>query len=380
MHAVGSPGLVINNGTVQLAGTGDDQISDSAPVVVNNSGVLDLNAHNEGVGGLSGNGVVTNNATGTSTLTLGAAGTGGGTFTGSIQDGGTGKKVAVIKNGAGALTFDGTNTYTGGMTVNGGALVVNGSLAGSVTVNSTAKLAGPGSIAGGVTVNSGGTIIPGNPPAALTSTGNMMVGGLRLNSGATTQIELGGTTRGSKYAAILASNIVELGGTLNVSLVSYSPTLGDRFDILDWGTRSGTFSTLQLPALSGTLGWNTGALYLNGVLSVIDTNFLPGDFDRDGHVNVADIAAMETALADLSIYRTSHGHMSPAQLVSIGDLDGDGQVTNADLQALTDLLANGGGSGAGGLSVVPEPQSAVLFALGCSIALAWTGSRRSRTA
>src|SRR5262249_24292271 len=265
VHAVGSPGLVINNGTVQLAGTGDDQISDSAPVSVNNLGILDLNGRNEGVGGLSGDGVVTNNATGTTTLTIGAAGTGSGTFTGSIQDGSAGKKVAVVKNGAGTLNFDGTNSYTGGTTVNGGALVVNGSLAGSVTVNSTAKLAGPGSIAGGGTVGSGGTIIPGNPPAALTTTGNLTGGGLRLNSSATTQIELGGTTRGDKYAAIVASGLAELGGTLNVSLVSFSPALGDRFDILDWGTRTGTFSTLQLPALTGTLGWNTSALYLNGV-------------------------------------------------------------------------------------------------------------------
>ena len=42
---------------------------------------------------------------------------------------------------------------------------------------------------------------------------------------------------------------MSLAGTLKVSLIGgFSPTLGDSFDILDWGTLSGTFSTLQLPA------------------------------------------------------------------------------------------------------------------------------------
>lgn len=114
--------------------------------------------------------------------------------------------------------------------------------------------------------------------------------------------------------------------------------------------------------LSGTLGWNSDALYLNGVVSVIDTNFRPGDFDRDGHANVADVAAAESALADLIKYRSSHGNMTAAQLVSIGDLNGDTMVTNADLQGLIVLLANGGGGGL--IAAVPEPASLVILALG----------------
>src|SRR5262249_35890633 len=193
-----------------------------------------------------------------------------------------------------------------------------------------------------------GTFDPGFSPALLT------VGSIALSSSSLLNIELGGTSRGSTYDAILASGTLGLGGALQVSLInSFSPALGNHFDILDWSSLNGTFSSLQLPALGGTLGWNASALYLNGVLSVIDTNFLPGDFDRDGHVNVADISAAEGALSDLSGYQALHGNMTSAQLVSIGDLDGDGLVDNSDLQGLMVVLANGGGSGAGSVSAVP---------------------------
>ncbi len=51
-----------------------------------------------------------------------------------------------------------------------------------------------------------------------------------------TEIELGGSTRGSQYDAILSSGNVNLGGTLIVSLInSFTPVAGSSFDILDWG-------------------------------------------------------------------------------------------------------------------------------------------------
>jgi autotransporter-associated beta strand protein/T5SS/PEP-CTERM-associated repeat protein len=240
-----------------------------------------------------------------------------------------------------------------------GTLVVDSSTLSSSLVirpNGTLKF-NNGLIAGDPVINQG-LVMPISSQGTLRVNGNYSA----QTSAATLEVELGGTMAGTNYNQLIVSGNMSLDGTLQVSLAnSYSPSLGDRFDILDWGTRSGTFATLQLPALGGTLAWNTVALYSNGTLSVIDTNFLPGDFDRDGHVSVADIAAAETALADLSGYRAAHGNMTSAQLVSIGDLDGDGLVTNADLQGLINLLANGGGSGS--LAAVPEPSSLVLAAI-----------------
>jgi hypothetical protein len=84
-----------------------------------------------------------------------------------------------------------------------------------------------------------------------------------------------------------------------------------------------------------------------------------GDFNRDGLVNLADLPAMMTALADLNAYETSQ-NLTDAQLQVIGDLNGDTKVTNADLQRLVNLIASGGG---GSLTAVPEPASILLMAI-----------------
>ena len=53
------------------------------------------------------------------------------------------------------------------------------------------------------------------------------------------------------------SNAAELDGNLNVSLVnSYTPELGDSFDILTFGSRLGDFANINLPTLSGDLAFN----------------------------------------------------------------------------------------------------------------------------
>src|SRR5439155_11175101 len=87
-------------------------------------GIFNLNGKNETIDALNGSGTVTNNSalSTTSTLTTGANG-GGGTFSGVLQDGGSGKILALTKSGAGTLTLSNANTYSGGTTINGGTLV-----------------------------------------------------------------------------------------------------------------------------------------------------------------------------------------------------------------------------------------------------------------
>jgi autotransporter-associated beta strand protein len=262
------------------------------------------------------------------------------------------------KQGSGTLILTGANSFTGPTVINGGTLRVNGSIAGTATVNTGATLGGTGSISGLVTIADAGTFAPGNSPGTLT------IGSLILNNAAQLQIELGGTIRGSQYDAVVVASNAALAGALNVSLINtFAPVLGNTFDILDWGTRSGNFGSINLPALSPGLAWNTTKLLTTGALSVIDANYLPGDVDRNGQVTAADLGAMLSALTDLNAYQATHGSaggaLSSQQLTQILDLTGDNQITNADIQGLINYLSTGNGS----YVAVPEPSSLVLITL-----------------
>jgi thermolabile hemolysin len=92
---------------------------------------------------------------------------------------------------------------------------------------------------------------------------------------------------------------------------------------------------------------------------------LPGDVNRDGHVDVGDVAAVMGSLVDLNGYKTSHG-LTNQQTLDVADVNGDKKVNDADLERLICLLANGGGTGSGTatLTAVPEPASIVLLVVG----------------
>jgi hypothetical protein len=104
-----------------------------------------------------------------------------------------------------------------------------------------------------------------------------------------------------------------------------------------------------------------------------NNNFLPGDFNRDGHVNAADIRAMLQALVDLKTYQIDKG-LSDSQLLTVGDLSGDGKLTNADLQPLLNLLKSGGGS----VASVPEPATVNSMCVAAAIILVFRSRWRGR--
>jgi fibronectin-binding autotransporter adhesin len=253
--------------------------------------------------------------------------------------------LAIVKNGAGTQTLSGVNTYTGGTVVNGGKLVVNGSIAGAVNVNNNATLGGSGNVAGLVTVATGGALSPGNSPGVLT------VGSLALQSGAQTDIELGGDTRGSLYDAVVSNGTATLNGALNVALINnFKPVAGAAFDILDWGTLMGTFSSIALQPLTGGVAWDTSQLS-TGVLSVVSTGIL-GDYNKNGIVDAADYIA----------WRNNQGttHVLPNDPIG-------GTIGVAQYNQWRAHFGQTAGSGAGTLAdaTVPEPATWVL----CAIAL-----------
>jgi hypothetical protein len=101
--------------------------------------------------------------------------------------------------------------------------------------------------------------------------------------------------------------------------------------------------------------------------------------------NVADVAALESALTDLDKYKnvtmtTNTGWTTANEALYLTDANTSGATNNLDLQGLIVYLANGGNGasgapGGGNLTAVPEPSTIVLLALG-GLAVCGAGLRR----
>ncbi len=109
----------ISNGTLVLGVA--DVIPDGSAVTAD--GTLDMNGNSETIGSLAGavGGLLTDSVAAPVTLTAGGDGTST-IFAGVIEDGSG--VTSVTKEGAGALTLSGMNTYTGITTINAGALSI----------------------------------------------------------------------------------------------------------------------------------------------------------------------------------------------------------------------------------------------------------------
>ena len=158
---------------------------------------------------------------------------------------------------AGAVTVGSGSTFTAtqSYTQSAGSTTVNGTLvstASTLTING-GSLSGTGTIQGNV-LNHAGQFNPGGAGAA----GAFQVqGNYTQDSGGTFNADLGGTTAGSGYDQLNATGAVSLSGTLNVNLISaFSPASGNAFQVITGGSRSGTFSTINLPSLGGSLQLN----------------------------------------------------------------------------------------------------------------------------
>jgi Tol biopolymer transport system component len=197
-------------------------------------------------------------------------------------------------------------------------------------------------------------VTPGASPAVAEFGGNVSLG-----ANADLVIELGGLAIGSEHDALDVTGLLSLDGTLEVSLISgFSPTLGDSFDILDWGTLDGEFSELHLPTLAG-LSWNTSQLYTTGVLSLAAAS-LPGDYSQNGTVDAADYTVWRDRLGQLA-------SLPNDDTVGVGPDDYDrwvdnfGQTSVSGSGAVSDLAP---GESPGANYAVPEPASLLAIAMG----------------
>ncbi len=166
-----------------------------------------------------------------------------------VNSGGT---TNLVKTGAGTNILGATSTYTGTTTVNEGKLLITGNLANTsaVIVNDGGTLGGNGSIAGSVTLESGATISAGEGIDTLTTGGNTWNGSSSLifqfstdgGSGAAgSEWDQLGINGGLDLSAASSSNQISL-SLLSMSNATSSGLLGS-WDANSNATWSGIVTT-----------------------------------------------------------------------------------------------------------------------------------------
>lgn len=165
----------------------------------------------------------------------------------------------VTKSGSGTLITTGALSYSGETTITAGTLLVNGTLGSSnaVVAVTGGTLGGTGTIGRATTIHQDGTLAPGvTSDAAGTLTVNR---NLTLNGTAAFDLIDAENHDVLLFNAANESRTLTLGGTLVVNAADgMTFAAGQTFDLLDWGVNStvtGTFDSIELPALSGGLSW-----------------------------------------------------------------------------------------------------------------------------
>ncbi len=365
-------------GTVELAsstlsvGTANGSANFSGTII----GTGSFSAVSTGRQTLSG----TSNLTGdvllhdTSRLTV----SGGGSIT---NDGGVtvNDSAELVVTGAGSsinLTGDLDLNDTGGLTISDGATVDVTSESGSVNLGSTnggnaylmldngtidsglfsmqiegGSLTGHGQV-DGLVVNRD-RVAPGITEAGSAAVGILEISGnFQQVQGGELRIEIGGVDNSDpenpQFDTLDISGTANLGGLLGVSLLGYTPRLGDTFSILSASARFNEFSNVADGERLVGVDGGTGSFLVEYTSTGVNLSdyrlFSPtADFDDDGDVDADDLAQWQDDFG------------GPGS-----DANGDGQSDGQDFLAWQRQLGLNGNS-LGTLQAVPEPSSALLL-------------------
>ncbi|MBN2842733.1 MAG: PEP-CTERM sorting domain-containing protein [Sedimentisphaerales bacterium] len=86
----------------------------------------------------------------------------------------------------------------------------------------------------------------------------------------TLTMELAGTLRGVDYSPLFIAGEFSVDGVLDIQLVNgFVAAYGDSFDLFDFDTISGTFTSIITPTLPGELSFDLSDIYTTGVVTVV---------------------------------------------------------------------------------------------------------------
>jgi fibronectin-binding autotransporter adhesin len=155
------------------------------------------------------------------------------------------------------LIVNGSYTQTGGTTTVDGVLSTSTGInvSGGFIYGNAAGITGgtQGTVVGNFDLT-GGTLNPGD---GIKKIGDLNITGTYTESGGILNIDLDGTSPNTKYDVLNISGAATLGGTLTVdTLTGFTLAAGDSFDILNYSSETGAFTTLNLPTLTGGDTWS----------------------------------------------------------------------------------------------------------------------------
>jgi autotransporter-associated beta strand protein len=170
----------------------------------------------------------------------------------------TGGAITLTKVGAGQFWVLALAYPQIALDVQEGTLGVWGTAGGAITVRDTATLAGAGILNGAVQVQPGGTLAPG---IGVPSYEAYRLDPLTINSNLTLQgtavMELSKTVGVTTNDQVKGIVTLAYGGRLEVThLGPDALAAGDRFQLFQAGSYTGSFATLVLPPLTGGLAWS----------------------------------------------------------------------------------------------------------------------------
>ncbi len=182
--------------------------------------------------------------------------------------------------------------------------------------------------------NNGGIVRPGLSAGILS-----IVGSYTQRQSAALEIELNGAEPAAAYDVLNITGSAELDGVLQLELdPAFSPTLGQTFTVMTFGSRIGRFS--RVVGLNIGPGLRFDVVYSSMDITLVVVPTASPDLDTDGDVDLDDLVLIENCMTGPGLPYDPASLPAGCTLVPdeegivAADLDTDGDVDLADIAIL----------------------------------------------